>query len=206
MDANTVTAIFTTVMAIAACASAVYAFRANRKADLANINSSAANTLAGEANVIAETANTLATQANENSSNANSLADQALKISQGDSELLVHNSLSDALRRQDDAIIRYIEAKERYQGDETHFAVVAYKAFSDSAVQGYLNAFDIACQRYLDGKLDKVRFKKTYFTRIKELFNPDLEYVGFIKERAFTKYHALHAVNAEFHDFESQIA
>lgn len=66
MDANIVIAIFTTVMAIAACASAFYAFCANRKSDEANANSSSENTLAGEAN--------------DNSAKANTLADQALKI------------------------------------------------------------------------------------------------------------------------------
>lgn len=192
MDANIVIAIFTTVMAIAACASAFYAFCANRKSNEANANSSAANTLAGEAN--------------DNSAKANTLAEQALKNSQGDSELLVYNSLSDALRRQDDALIRYIEARERHNNDEEHYAVKAYKTFSDSAVQGYLNAFDIACQRYLDGKLDKIRFKKTYFTRIKELFDHNNMYFVFIRDRATTKYHALHAVNAEFHDLESKVA
>lgn len=181
IDANDVTATFTVIMALAACASVVYAYKAVQKSKAANVKATTANTLAESANETAE---------------------QAFKNSQGDSEILIHTSLSDALRRQDESFVKLIEAKEKYGDDEEHFAIKAYTLLSDSAVQGYLNAFDIVCQRYLDGKLDKNRFKKTYSSRIKELFDENKGYKMFLREISSTKYHALHLVNSEFHNLE----
>jgi cbb3-type cytochrome oxidase subunit 3 len=179
IDANHVTAWLTGFMTVAACCSAYYAYGAVQKSKAANA-----------------TADT-----------AQKTADQAFKNSQGDSEILIHTSLSDALRRQDEAFVKLIEMQLNYPrekpDDEEHFAVKAYATLSESTVQGYLNAFDIACQRYLDGKLDKKRFKKTYGARIKELFSEEKGYKKFLLDISSTKYHALHTVNNQFHNLEN---
>lgn len=179
IDANHVTTWFTGFMAVATCCSAYYAYRAVQKSKAANA-----------------TADT-----------AQKTAEQAFKNSQGDSEILIHTSLSDALRRQDEAFVKLIEMRLQYPRNPTddaeHFAVEAYVTLSDSTVQGYLNAFDIACQRYLDGKLDKNRFKKTYGARIKELFSEEKQYKKFLRDISSTKYHALHTVNTKFHNLEN---
>ncbi|HFE3442989.1 TPA: hypothetical protein ACF3I9_004456 [Klebsiella aerogenes] len=189
VDANDVIAGFTVIMAIGTGFCAWYARGALKKA-------SAANALATEAQTTAKDANSLADSANQ-------IADKAFKNGQGDSEILIHTSISEALRRQDDALIKYIEAKEKYNNDEEHFAVLAYKLFCESAIQGHLNAFDIACQRYLDGKLDQARFRKTYRNRIAELFDDKKQYKAFLSDGSSTKYHALHEVQRQFNNSES---
>ena len=37
----------------------------------------------------------------------------------------------------------------------------------DSALEDWLNAYDDACAKYIDGKIDRERFKKLYFEEIK---------------------------------------
>ncbi len=39
-----------------------------------------------------------------------------------------------------------------------------------SAVEDNLNAYEDACGKYLDGKIDKTRFKKTYNSEIQNLY------------------------------------
>lgn len=39
----------------------------------------------------------------------------------------------------------------------------------DMSLEMVCNAYDEACAKYLDGKVDKVRFKKIYYTEIKNL-------------------------------------
>lgn len=42
-----------------------------------------------------------------------------------------------------------------------------------SVLEDYLNAFDEACTKYIDGKIDKTRFKKTYFDELRQLVEND---------------------------------
>ncbi|MCA6928670.1 MULTISPECIES: hypothetical protein [Pectobacteriaceae] len=139
--------------------------------------------------------------ANDLSASAKNTAEQAFKNSQGDSEILIHNSISEALKMQDECSIRLIEAKEKYNFAENQ-TTEAYQKLLDSAIQGLLNAYDIACQRYLDQKLDQERFRKTYSKRINELFDSQKPYKVFIQDESSTKYHALHKVNKEFNNLE----
>jgi hypothetical protein len=43
----------------------------------------------------------------------------------------------------------------------------------DSAVESNLNAYEEACAKYLDRKVDRKRFKKTYKTEIRQLVEDD---------------------------------
>jgi ribosomal protein L17 len=45
----------------------------------------------------------------------------------------------------------------------------AYKTVFESALENNINAYEEACAKYLDGKVDKKRFKKTYCTEIRQL-------------------------------------
>jgi len=47
--------------------------------------------------------------------------------------------------------------------------VKAYEKVINSAIENNLNAYEGACTIYLDDKIDKERFKKTYRTEIKRL-------------------------------------
>lgn len=63
-----------------------------------------------------------------------------------------------------------------------------------------LNAYDIACQRYRDGKLDKIRFGKTYSDRIRTICSNPI-YKPIIYDGSH-KYSAIRKVNKELNDKE----
>lgn len=45
----------------------------------------------------------------------------------------------------------------------------AYHRSLNAAIQGMLNTYDGICAKYLDGKIDKIRFKATYNVEIRNL-------------------------------------
>lgn len=52
--------------------------------------------------------------------------------------------------------------------DEGHTFEVQNKVL-DSAIENNINAYEEACSKYIDGKIDKGRFKKSYNTEIRQL-------------------------------------
>lgn len=75
------------------------------------------------------------------------------------------------------------------------------EALLDSALEGLLNAYDEACAKYLDGKVDKERFKKLYRDEIRQLVDDEV-----IKEKyrePQTKFHATVKVYKEWNDLEN---
>lgn len=68
-----------------------------------------------------------------------------------------------------------MHAKERYEDKVLSFdkgvgkGRLIYTKLMDSVLEDCLNAFDEACTKYIDGKIDKTRFKKTYFDEIRQL-------------------------------------
>lgn len=84
--------------------------------------------------------------------------------------------------------------------DEKFTLTKADDDLSNFYTQSVLNAYEIACQRYLDGKLDKDRFKKTYAARLKKLCARPA-YRPFIKDGDFN-YSALVQVNTALNNPE----
>ena len=72
--------------------------------------------------------------------------------------------------------------------------------FYDALAQSVLNTYEIACQRFLDGKLDTVRFEKTYSARLKKIRSSE-PYKGFIDGGNFN-YSALIKVNEKLNNKE----
>lgn len=70
----------------------------------------------------------------------------------------------------------------------------------DHYAQSVLNAYEIACQRYLDGKLDQVRFGKTYAERLKLVCKSPV-YKVYLDKGDFN-YAALAEVNTSFNNKE----
>jgi len=76
---------------------------------------------------------------------------------------------------------------------------LAQKLTSNS-LQEILNAYEIACMKYLDSKVDKDRFKKAYFQEVRQIFEND-SYKPFLsKENSF---HALKKVNSDWNNLEN---
>jgi hypothetical protein len=78
---------------------------------------------------------------------------------------------------------------------ETYYKTV------DTAIEDLLNTYNEACQKYMDGKVDKIRFKKNYFHEIRNVvtnaefsdrFNP----ITSMFQATITVYNEWHNVQA----------
>ena len=111
---------------------------------------------------------------------------------QGDSELKLYEIVAKAEKDAVDFNLKIMLSSD----DEIEALKDAHPAY----IQYMLNSYDIGCQRYLDGKLDKERFKKTYRQRIAQLYGNQL-YLPFLTSGTY-KYSALDKVNKELNDQE----
>lgn len=67
-------------------------------------------------------------------------------------------------------------------------------------LQEILNSYEVACMKYLDDKIDKERFRKTYIKEITELFRTD----GYNNLLNVTNsYQAIKKVNQEWNNLEN---
>lgn len=63
-----------------------------------------------------------------------------------------------------------------------------------------LNVYDVACASYIDGKIDRKRFKKTYSTEIQNFFERDSEIKEILQQSG--RYNALRKVYEEWFNLE----
>ena len=82
---------------------------------------------------------------------ANSIAEEQKMISQGQIELEIHQMISQTKRD-------VLDIALKIQGNQMGIVQQAF----ETAREMNLNAYDEACSKYLDGKVDKERFKKNY--------------------------------------------
>jgi hypothetical protein len=107
------------------------------------------------------------------------------KSAQVSSELLIQQLISGA--KKDLQEFAYTIKK----GDEKQL-FLAY-------VEQELNVYDVACASYLDGKIDKERFKKTYISEIRNIFeNKEMFKIANKNGR----YYALKKVYDEWNNLE----
>lgn len=81
------------------------------------------------------------------------------KLVQAQVEMQIRERITCARTRYEDLIINHNEQLN----DEL------IKMVYESTKEEFLNAYDEACQKYLDGKVDKERFKKSYFIEIQSI-------------------------------------
>ena len=67
----------------------------------------------------------------------------------------------------------------------------------ESAQEDWLNAYDEACAKYIDGKIDKERFKKLYFEEIKNCVERNKDKFGIA-----TRFQAMQNVYNEWNNRE----
>lgn len=90
-------------------------------------------------------------------------------------------------------------AKKNLTADEKRLLDLKQKRFN-VAIENNLNAYEEACAKYLDNKIDKVRFQKNYVTEIRNLVeNKNYEkYFDAVKSR----YKAILKVYQEWNNYE----
>lgn len=109
----------------------------------------------------------------------------------GDSEIKIFELISKA----ESELFKFnVRLKEKKESEGDKFILKgSYEAELNCLSENLLNVYDIACQRYLDKKLDKKRFEKTYKLRIGKLFSNSL-YRQYLYENNY-QYSALKMVN-----------
>lgn len=85
------------------------------------------------------------------------------KLVQGQVEMQIRERITNARIRYEDLTIQY---NEELNND------LIISVF-ESAKEEFLNSYDEACQKYLDKKVDKERFKKSYFVEIQSIVKND---------------------------------
>lgn len=81
---------------------------------------------------------------------------QSNKSAHGQIEIDIRNMITSARNRYEDLILN--------NRDDS-----IYRLIVKSSLENLINVYDEACAKYLDSKVDKVRFKKLYYTEIKKL-------------------------------------
>lgn len=124
------------------------------------------------------------------------ISTKALNVQYATIESVIAESISTAAKNMREAgliLIRTNKSDPSYDVVELNF-----KALKED----YLNAYDHACMRYIDNKIDRVRFRKSYEDDLDVIFN-STEFAEFIKTFQTTKYQALHTVQNVFCKKES---
>ena len=84
----------------------------------------------------------------------------AIKVTKGQVEIELRNMITSSRERYEDMLIKFKENEEERLKE-------VYENILESSLENYLNSYDEACSKYIDNKVDKVRFKKNYSDEIK---------------------------------------
>jgi hypothetical protein len=93
---------------------------------------------------------------------------EAIRISMGESERSTRDLISQARRNMEDRALYFAELLKDIKNKKEPIFKASEKAVN-SAVEDWLNAYENACGKYLDGKIDKKRFRKDFETEIRNL-------------------------------------
>ena len=134
------------------------------------------------------------------SSKANTISGEQLKLSHAQVEINVRNQIIDSRRYteqfyQDNADFLAKDPKKLTDDEKKKRERLAVAA--NSAIEGYISALDDACQKHLDGKLDKVRFRKGYQREIRQAVQNEAH------EDFFKTGHAFHALIKVYEEWEN---
>lgn len=121
---------------------------------------------------------------------ANDLTKMANEMLKGQVEMQIREMISSARGRYQDKVIQAMN----HESDPIYIALIA------SAHEDVLNAYDEACAKYIDEKVDKERFKKLYHDEIRQLVN-ESENIDKYRE-PHTKFHATNKVYTEWNNLE----
>jgi len=91
---------------------------------------------------------------------------EAIRISMGESERSTRDLISQARRNMEDRSLYFAELLKDIENKKEPIFKASKKALN-SAVEDWLNAYENACGKYLDGKIDKKRFRKDFETEIR---------------------------------------
>lgn len=120
---------------------------------------------------------------------------KANKMAMGTEEIQVRELIRNARNRVEDLSMKLFN-------DETKKDNEAFKQSFNSALEGVCNAYDEACSKYIDEKIDKTRFKKMYFNEIKNWVESDIVKDKYVEPQ--TRFHATVTVYNEWNNLEKK--
>ncbi len=126
---------------------------------------------------------------------ANLLAGKNLDLQFGMIELEVRKSVENASANISSLAVQMAplvsREKTRTITEEDSHTLAGLRKILDAYIQSMLNSYESACGKYLDGKIDKLRFRKEYKDELRNLFKnehfkkhlapPDSKYYAIIK-------------------------
>ncbi len=132
---------------------------------------------------------------------------RANEIAIGQAETGLREQISIARQRMEDMgieIQKFLKGRNREQlsPDENNYLSFLERTWN-SSVENYLNAYEDACGKYIDGKIDRTRFKKMYIEEIRNICDPNREsYKKHMHPKATSKFEAIWKVYEEWHRHE----
>lgn len=130
------------------------------------------------------------TEGNELVKAANELTQTANIVQLGQVEMQLRELIANAKYRYTDAAIQLVE----------HMDDDFYIQLENTALEEVMNAYDEACAKYLDGKVDKERFKKMYHDEIRQWV--EAEKTKTFYQEPQTRYRSTIGVYKEWYDLE----
>jgi len=115
-----------------------------------------------------------AVRAGNSANRSQSSATQAQHVAVGSAETTLRSAISTTRQRFGDLSVQLAEVVDGRRPDQLNARdrrrMETLEKALRSAVEDNLNAYEDACGKYLDGKIDKTRFKKTYNSEIQNLY------------------------------------
>lgn len=122
-------------------------------------------------------------------------ANSAHKIAQGQIELNIHQLINQT--KKDVMDVSLIIAEKCYDDEEVKKTL---QQALNTANEQNLNAYEEACAKYLDNKVDKERFKKNYYIEIRQLVENNINKDKF--DAITSTYKAILEVYQEWYNLE----
>jgi hypothetical protein len=134
------------------------------------------------------------------SNNANKTAKQAYANALGNTELEINEKITTRDKEWYEFLVDF--HSKLLASDTPPQEITKIELLRDATIERMLNTYDEVCGLYLDGKVDKDRFKKDQQVRIRDLFQN--EYTKPCVDTISTPYHAIRKVYIEWENPEEQ--
>jgi hypothetical protein len=110
------------------------------------------------------------------SSRANEISAEQLKLNHAQVEIDLRNQISESKRQVRELVEQHADFLARPIASLTQEEIQRrdrIKVISNQAIEEQLSTLDSACQKYIDEKIDKERFKKSYQREIRQIVQDD---------------------------------
>lgn len=135
----------------------------------------------------------------ESASRFKEIEEKNLNLNMAQTELHIQELLVNARKLSLDILLeKYKLSTQNANQTEEQKAMV--ESLVSHSLQEILNSYEVACSKYLDNKIDKDRFKKTYTKEITDLFGNKSPYESLLSKT--NAFHALKKVNEEWNNLE----